>query len=82
MIPVPYVVIMAGWTVAEVGRQPWIVYNLMRTSDAVSPVPSQSVLVSFLAFLAIYTILGIIDIWLLRKFARKGPEPANTAEEA
>jgi cytochrome d ubiquinol oxidase subunit I len=82
MIPVPYVVIMAGWTVAEVGRQPWIVYNLMRTSDAVSPVPAQSVLVSFLAFLAIYTLLGIIDIWLLRKFARKGPEPANTAEEA
>ena len=82
MIPVPYVVIMAGWTVAEVGRQPWIVYNLMRTSDAVSPVPAQSVLVSFLAFLAIYTVLGIADIWLLRKFARKGPEPANTAEEA
>jgi len=54
----------------------------MRTSDAVSPVPAQSVLVSFLAFLAIYTVLGIADIWLLRKFARKGPEPANTAEEA
>ena len=54
----------------------------MRTSDAVSPGRAQSVLVFFLAFLAIYTGLGIVDIWLLRKFARKGPEPANTAEEA
>ena len=82
MIPVPYVAIMAGWTVAEVGRQPWIVYNLMRTSDAVSPVPSSSVLISFLAFLGIYTLLGVVDIWLLRKFARKGPEPVKPAEEA
>jgi cytochrome d ubiquinol oxidase subunit I len=68
--------------VAEVGRQPWIVYNLMRTSDAVSPVPASSVLISFFAFLAIYTLLGVVDIWLLRKFARKGPEPVTPAEEA
>ena len=40
-IPLPYVAIMLGWAVAEIGRQPWIVYNLMRTSDAVSPVPDR-----------------------------------------
>ena len=44
--------------------------------------PAESVLVSFCAFLAIYTLLGIVDIWLLRKFARKGPEPVTPAEEA
>ena len=82
MIPLPYITIMFGWTVAEVGRQPWIVYNLMRTSDAVSPVPTSSVLLSVIAFLAIYTLLGLIDIWLLYTNSRKGPEPAKPAQEA
>jgi cytochrome d ubiquinol oxidase subunit I len=82
MIPLPYITIMAGWTLAEVGRQPWIVYDLMRTSDAGSPVPGSSVLISLLAFLAVYTLLGVVDIWLLWTNARKGPEPAQTVEEA
>ena len=82
MIPLPYITIMLGWTVAEVGRQPWIVYNLMRTSDAVSPVPTSSVLISVIAFLVIYTLLGLIDIWLLYSNSRKGPEPVKAAEEA
>ncbi len=74
IIPLPYIAIMAGWTVAEVGRQPWIVYELMRTSDAVSPVPASSVGLSLFAFIAVYTFLGILDIYLLRKYARKGPQ--------
>lgn len=74
-IPLPYFAIMAGWTVAEVGRQPWIVYGMMRTADAVSPVPASSVALSLLAFIAVYTILGIVDIWLLRKYSLKGPDP-------
>lgn len=73
LIPFPYIAIMAGWAVAEIGRQPWIVYNLMRTSDAVSPVPSSSVLTSLIAFGVVYFILGVLDIWLLGRFARKGP---------
>ncbi len=76
-IPLPYIAIMAGWTLAEVGRQPWIVYRLMRTSDAVSPVPSSSVAISLAAFIAIYAILGAIDIFLLVKYARKGPAEPN-----
>lgn len=73
-IPLPYLAIMAGWTVAEVGRQPWIVYDLMRTADAVSPIPAFSVLLSIVAFCAIYLVLGVVDIYLLRKYAIKGPE--------
>ncbi len=73
-IPLPYVAIMLGWTVAEVGRQPWIVYGMMRTSDAVSPVEASSVLVSIIAFLVVYSGLGVLDIYLLRKYARKGPK--------
>lgn len=73
-IPLPYVAIMAGWTVAEVGRQPWIVWGMMKTADAVSPVPASSVALSILAFIGIYTVLGVLDIWLLRKYAMKGPD--------
>lgn len=65
---------MAGWAVAEIGRQPWIVYNLMRTSDAVSPVPADNVVISLAAFIVVYSLLGILDIYLLRKYAIKGPD--------
>ena len=74
MIPLPYFAIFAGWAVSEVGRQPWIVYNLMRTSDAVSPVPADNILFSLAGFIIVYTLLGILDIFLLIKYARKGPE--------
>ncbi len=75
VIPFPYLAIMAGWAVAEIGRQPWIVYNMMRTSDAVSPVPASSVATSLVAFIVVYTFIGILDIYLLRKYAIKGPKP-------
>lgn len=78
LIPLPYIGIMAGWMLAEVGRQPWIVYGLMRTSDAVSPVPASSVGLSLLAFIVVYTGLGILDIYLLIKYARKGPKADTT----
>ncbi len=74
VIPLPYIAIMLGWTVAEVGRQPWIVYGLMRTSDAVSPVPGSSVAISLVAFIVVYSMLGLVDIYLLRKYACKGPK--------
>ncbi|MDR2745660.1 MAG: cytochrome ubiquinol oxidase subunit I [Desulfovibrio sp.] len=72
-IPLPYVCLALGWTVAEVGRQPWIVFGLMRTSDAVSPVPSGDIAISLVAFAVVYTVLGVLDIYLLRKFAVQGP---------
>ena len=81
-IPLPYLAIMAGWMVAEVGRQPWIVYGLMRTSDAVSPVPTSSVALSLAAFAVIYTALGILDIYLLAKYARKGPHAPEIQPES
>ncbi len=75
-IPLPYIAGQLGWIVAEVGRQPWIVYGLLKTADAVSKViePSQ-VLASLIGFTLFYGALGIIDIYLLAKYARKGPEP-------
>ncbi|MFZ5428238.1 MAG: cytochrome ubiquinol oxidase subunit I [Thermodesulfobacteriota bacterium] len=72
-IPLPYIAIDCGWAVAEVGRQPWIVYGLMRTKDAVSPVTASQVGISLAAFIIVYALLGAIDIYLLAKYAKKGP---------
>ena len=73
-IPLPYIGLMVGWAVTEIGRQPWIVYGLMRTSDAVSPVPAENVAISLGAFIVVYSLLGLLDIYLLRKYAIKGPD--------
>lgn len=73
-IPLPYIAIQAGWVVAEVGRQPWIVYNLMRTADAVSPVQGSQVGFSLVAMCLLYTLLGFAGIYLMIRYARKGPE--------
>jgi cytochrome d ubiquinol oxidase subunit I len=73
-IPLPYIAIQAGWVLAEVGRQPWIVYGLMRTSDAVSPVTTGTVAFSFVLMCALYTLLGAAGIWLMIRLAKKGPD--------
>ncbi|NPB09889.1 MAG: cytochrome ubiquinol oxidase subunit I [Thermodesulfobacteria bacterium] len=75
VIPLPYLACEFGWMVAEVGRQPWIVYGLMKTYEAVSPISPLQVGISLLAFILFYTLLGLVDFYLLFKFARKGPEP-------
>lgn len=72
-LPLPYIAIQAGWAVAEVGRQPWIVHGLMRTKDAVSPVDPSQVAISLAAFIIVYAFLGIVDIYLLVKYAKQGP---------
>jgi len=72
-IPLPYVAIELGWVLAEVGRQPWIVYGLMKTSSAVSPVAGSQVLVSLIAFILVYGLLGAVGFYLMVKNARNGP---------
>lgn len=72
-IPLPYIAIEAGWVLAEVGRQPWIVYGLMKTSDAVSPLASSQVLVSLITFILVYGLLGIAGFYLIIKNASKNP---------
>jgi cytochrome d ubiquinol oxidase subunit I len=75
-IPLPYIAIEAGWVLAEVGRQPWIVYGLMRTGDAASPVAGFQVMTSLVAFILVYGLLGAMGYYLIGKNAIKGPEPA------
>lgn len=73
-VPLPYLAAEAGWTLAEVGRQPWVVYGIMKTSDAVSPIASSQVLVSLIAFIGIYSLLGAAAFYLIISHARKGPQ--------
>jgi cytochrome d ubiquinol oxidase subunit I len=72
-IPLPYLAIEMGWVLAEVGRQPWIVYGLMRTSDAVSPIAGSQVLFSLIGFVVVYGLLGAIGFYLITINAKKGP---------
>jgi cytochrome d ubiquinol oxidase subunit I len=74
-IPLPYIATQLGWVVAEVGRQPWLVYGLVRTSQGVSEVVSRAQIIASLAgFVLIYSLLAVVDLYLLVRFARKVPE--------
>ena len=75
MIPVPYLANQIGWTLAEVGRQPWIVYGLMRTEHSVSKIDAVQVASSLGAFFLVYSLLGAVDFYLIWTYARKGPLP-------
>jgi cytochrome d ubiquinol oxidase subunit I len=76
-IPLPYLGMQAGWVVAEVGRQPWIVYGLMRTSDAVSPVSGGQVGFTLVAIVALYTLLGAAGFFLAGRTVVQGPDAAH-----
>jgi len=74
-IPLSYITTQLGWIVAEVGRQPWIVYGLLKTSDAVSKsITVGQVVMSLVGFTMLYGLLALVDIYLLVKYARKGPD--------
>jgi cytochrome d ubiquinol oxidase subunit I len=79
LIPLPYLANQMGWALAELGRQPWIVYGLMRTRDAVSPISAGQAGTSLAAFFLVYALLGAVDFYLLFTFARKGPDAAQSA---
>jgi cytochrome d ubiquinol oxidase subunit I len=68
----------AGWTVTEVGRQPWIVYGVMLTADAVNPAPG--LVWGFVLVTAVYTILTVATIYVLRRLARATPVPVAPQE--
>lgn len=75
----PFAANQLGWVAAEVGRQPWIVYNLLRTSDAVSPgLSAAQVVGSIVMFGVIYIMLFTVWLFLLNEKIQKGPEPVKT----
>lgn len=78
-IALPYLANTSGWLMTELGRQPWVVYGLMKTADAVSPhVTIGMVAASVIVFTLLYGVLMAADVYLLAKFAKAGPQ-AETA---
>jgi cytochrome d ubiquinol oxidase subunit I len=70
--PLGFVALEAGWMVTELGRQPWIIYHLMRTKDAVTSMPNVTLALSVM--IAVYVILGIVVVWLLSHHVIAAPE--------
>ena len=78
--PFPYIATTAGWMTAELGRQPWLVYGLMRTSQGNSArVSAGSVAFSTLGFMGLYVVLGLVFVFLIGRAIARGPE-AKEAE--
>jgi cytochrome d ubiquinol oxidase subunit I len=82
-IGLPYIANTAGWLLTEMGRQPWIVYGLQKTKDAISPTVTPGMLAfSLLLFTLVYGGLMIADIYLLMRFARQGTTEQEQPESA
>ncbi|MFH0256540.1 cytochrome ubiquinol oxidase subunit I [Vibrio rumoiensis] len=77
-IPLPWIAIEAGWFVAEYGRQPWAVGEILPTNVAASALSRGEILTSIFAIVAFYTCLLIAEVYLMVKFARKGPSSLKT----
>jgi cytochrome d ubiquinol oxidase subunit I len=73
MWPLGFVAILAGWTVTESGRQPWLVHGVLRTADALSPVSGPAVAASFALIVVTYSIVFSIGVYYVRRLIRKGP---------
>ncbi len=74
-LPFPYIANTAGWLTAELGRQPWLVYSLMRTADGYSKMVSAgNGIFTLLGFMGMYTVLGILFLFLVRREIERGPE--------
>lgn len=70
--PLGFIAILAGWTTAEVGRQPWLVTGLLRTAEAASPVPAGTVLASLVAIILVYAVVFGVGIVYINRMLRRG----------
>jgi cytochrome d ubiquinol oxidase subunit I len=75
-LPFPYIATTAGWMTAELGRQPWLIYGLMRTAAGFSPrVSASNALFTLIGFMGLYLVLGILFLFLIHQEIERGPEP-------
>jgi cytochrome d ubiquinol oxidase subunit I len=80
MLPFPFIANSAGWMTAELGRQPWLVYGILRTAAGVSQnVSAGNGLFVLLGFLGMYALLGILALFLVVREIEHGPEPSGAA---
>jgi cytochrome d ubiquinol oxidase subunit I len=84
-VPLPYIANTAGWMTAELGRQPWLIYGLMRTASGVSPrVAAGNAWFTLIGFMGMYTVLAILWLLLIYREIELGPDPGirPTGEDA
>ena len=72
-VPLPYLAMIGGWVFREAGRQPWVVYGLLRTEDAVSDLSPAAMRISLTVFTTLFVLLLVLNAWLLARHARRGP---------
>jgi cytochrome d ubiquinol oxidase subunit I len=77
-IPLPWIAIETGWFVAEYGRQPWAIGEVLPTFLATSSLTATDIILSLAGFITFYTFLLVIELWLMFHFARKGPSSLGT----
>ncbi|EAS43230.1 cytochrome bd-I ubiquinol oxidase subunit CydA [Photobacterium profundum] len=77
-LPLPWIAIEAGWFVAEYGRQPWAVGEILPVSMAVSDLEPSAIITTLVSMIALYTVFLIAEVYLMLKFARKGPSSLKT----
>jgi cytochrome d ubiquinol oxidase subunit I len=78
VIPLPYIANSAGWILTESARQPWIVHGLLKTQDGISPnLSTGMVSLSLICFTLTYALFMILDVYLLRKYAKADPSGSN-----
>jgi len=82
MTPSGIIATLAGWYVAETGRQPWVIYGILRTVDAISPVPAQALLSTLIAFVSVYAVFISAFLIFTLRIVRRGPAAAPPHAEA
>lgn len=81
MGPMGYIALLAGWFTTEVGRQPWVVYGVLRTKDALSPVSANQVGLTLILFVVVYAIVFGAGIYYILKLMHKGPQISEPAPQ-
>jgi cytochrome d ubiquinol oxidase subunit I len=76
-IPAGFIATECGWIVREVGRQPWIVYGMIRTSEGVSPIGAGAAAASLAAFSAVYLALFVLFIFFTVRIVKRGPDMSS-----
>ena len=81
--PLPFIANTTGWMTAELGRQPWLIYRLMRTAAGISPrVSGGNVLFTLIGFMGMYALLSILFLFLIFREIERGPEPNQMDQRA
>ena len=83
LIPTPFIAVLAGWFVTEVGRQPWMIQGVMRLDEAVTPsITGWMALVTLIGYIAVYAVVLYAGLFYLTKVIKGGPDPVDKAEDS